>query len=313
MSPDAVAVLHELRPADDVFDPDAPAAAASLERILAAPLPPIRARRRRPPARRLAVAAAVPAAAAAAVAVTPFVRSSPDVVARAAAALSPSDGVLHFRAEVRARESAAERRAGRPDAHVDDVVESWQGDGRARSVLRGGNEVALDTETGRGEEYIGMVNALVPIDHAQVAEGLGARSFPSGVVGDLARLLERARAGEADLRVVGEAAVRGIPAYELRLDFSVPVVTKTDATARPGRMRMSRLIYVDRESYLPLRVVERGPQGETFTVTDYVKAERLPLTDATRADLRMSPHPGARRPGPDGAIRFSDPPVARRR
>ena len=84
-------------------------------------------------------------------------------------------------------------------------------------------------------------------------------------------------------------------------------------TARPGRTRMSRLIYVDRESYLPLRVVERGPRGEIFTVTDYVRAERLPLTDATRADLEMSPHPGAQRPGPDGAIRFSDPPVAGRR
>jgi hypothetical protein len=311
MSPDPVALLHELRPADDAFDPDGPQARAALERILAAPVPPARAPRL--PARRLALAAVVPVVAAGAVAATPFVRSSPDVVARAAAALASPDGVLHFRAEIRARESAAERRAGRPDGRVDDVVESWQGDGRARSVLRGGNEVALGMETGRGEEYIGMVDALVPIDHAQSAEGLGARSLPSGVVGDLARLLERAQAGQEDLRVVGEATVRGIPAYELRVDFSVPVVEKTGGAARPGRMRMSRLVYVDRDSYLPLRVVERGPRGEIFTVTDYVRAERLPLTDATRGELQMSPHPGAHRPGPDGAIRFSDPPVARRR
>ena len=58
---------------------------------------------------------------------------------------------------------------------------------------------------------------------------------------------------------------------------------------------MSRLIYLDRRDYLPQRVVERGPEDEIFTVTDCVDVERLPVNDATVAQLRMSPHPGATR------------------
>jgi hypothetical protein len=84
-------------------------------------------------------------------------------------------------------------------------------------------------------------------------------------------------------RLVGEATVRGVPAYELRLDFSV------------AHMRMSRLIYVSRADYLPLRVVERGPRGEVFTVTDYRDIARLPIDAQTEAQLRMSPHPGVPR------------------
>lgn len=217
----------------------------------------------RRPAPRLVVAAA--ALAIIAVGLVPFLRDSPDVVARA----------------------AAERRTGRPDDTVDSVVESWQGDGRARSVVDGGRqEIALDTTTGLGEEYLKLTSPqleeILPV-RAHDASGLGAPALPSGVVGDLAVLLDRARAGEQDLHLVGETTVRGVPAYELRLDFSV------------AHLRMSRLIYVSRADYLPLRVVERGPRGEVFTVTDYRDIERLPIDGQTEAQLRMSPHPGVQR------------------
>jgi hypothetical protein len=213
------------------------------------------------------------------------------VVARAAAALAPPDTILHFKAEIRARENPAELRAGHPDDTVDSVVESWQGDGRARSVLDGGRiEIVMDTTTGRGEQYVKLhlgpnrpdVESILPIGPRDTT-GLGAPTFPSGVVGDLALLLDRARAGEPNLHLVGETTVRGIPAYELRLDFS-------------DRMRMSRLIYIRRADYLPLRVVERGPHDEIWTITDYTDVERLPIDAQTRAQLRMSPHPGAQRP-----------------
>jgi hypothetical protein len=70
-------------------------------------------------------------------------------------------------------------------------------------------------------------------------------------------------------------------------------------------MRLSRLIYVDREHYLPLRVVERGPQDEIWAVTDYVDVERLPVTADTSSKLRMAPHPGAQRADAQG--RFTIP------
>jgi hypothetical protein len=286
MPTDTQALLRDLRPDPARFDPDSPAARASLERILAAPPAPPRRRRRAP---RLALAGSVAVLAVAAVALAPSLRDSPDVVARAAAALAPPDTILHFKAEIRARESPPELRAGRPDDTVDSVVESWQGDGRARSVLDGGRmEIVMDTTTGRGEQYVKLhlgsnrpdVESILPIGPRDTT-GLGAPTFPSGVVGDLALLLDRARAGAPNLHLVGETSVRGIPAYELRLDFS-------------DGMRMSRLIYISREDYLPLRVVERGPHGEIWTITDYIAVERLPIDAQTRAQLRMSPHPGVR-------------------
>jgi hypothetical protein len=305
MSTDPGTLIRELRPADDAFDADSPAARAALERILAAPpLPP--ARRPRRAGRRLVLATAVALVAVAAVGLAPFLRSTPDVVARAAAALGEEGTILHFTAEIRARESAAEVKAGRPDDRVDDVVESWQGEGRARSVLRGGHhEIVLDTTTGRGEEFIGEFDAIAPIDLRDAGSedeepGLGAGALPSGVVGDLTRLLERARDGEENVRLVGETTVRGIAAYELRLDYTF--TPTAGGNTRP--QHMSRVVYVDRERFLPLRVIERGPHGETFTVTDYTSVERLPVTPATRAELRMRPHPGAARPDANGTIRM---------
>jgi hypothetical protein len=305
-------LLRDLRPAEETFDPDSPAALAALERILAAPPePPSRPPRRA--GRRLALAGAAALAAVAAVVAAPLLHGSPDVVARAADALAQPSTILHFQAEIRSRESATELRAGRPGATVDDVVESWQGEGRARSVFRNGREVVLDTATGRGEEYLGAWDAIATLDlrdgvvqgaGAKDAPGLGARALPTGVVGDLARLLARARDGDEDIHLVGETTVRGTPAYELRLGFTIATGKTT--------LRLSRLIYVDRESYLPLRDVELGPHGEIWTETDYVKAERLPVTPETRADLQMRAHPGAARPDADGVLRLRVPSGASR-
>src|SRR5215217_2938273 len=107
MPPDPGAMIRQLRPPNRAFDPDSPTARASLERILAAPpLPPHRRWFTHSAARRLALGCAVAALTMSALALRPLLGSSPDVVARAAAALAQPGTILHLRAEVRARESA---------------------------------------------------------------------------------------------------------------------------------------------------------------------------------------------------------------
>jgi hypothetical protein len=81
------------------------------------------------------------------------------------------------------------------------------------------------------------------------------------VIDDLALLLDRARAGEGNVHLVGETTVR--------------------------------------DTYLPVRIVEHFPAPNTPTgfvepVTDYAVAERLPRTPENEQLLRMSPHPGAK-------------------
>jgi len=93
MSHDAVSLLRAARPSDAAFEPDE----AALERILLAP--PERSvvvHRPRRAVRPLALGLAL-ALAALAVAFAPFLRSSPDVVARAAAALNDPSTILHLK------------------------------------------------------------------------------------------------------------------------------------------------------------------------------------------------------------------------
>ena len=75
--------------------------------------------------------------------------------------------------------------------------------------------------------------------------------------------------------------------YELELAFPVQMIDG-------GSVQMTRTVYVDRETFLPVRVLERV-EGRIAVVTDYVVAERLPRTPANERLLRMSPHPGAKR------------------
>ncbi len=271
--PDAVVMLRQLRPEDEpVPDP------ALLERILAAPA-------ERPPraARRLALAAV--AVAVLVVALTPLGRSSPAVVALAAAALDDPDTILHYRAEV--------RRPGADPA----TFEVWQTAGaRQRRLLHDGLEWAEDWDTRTSLAYSAETNELMrhtepdifDPDH-RIPPGIDAPSPLAGglnMADDLARLFERAGRGEGGVRLVGPARVRGIDVHELEVDFTAESLT--------GPVEILRTVYVDRETFLPVRVVERF-ESRTTAITDYVLAERLPRTPANERFLRMSPHPGARR------------------
>ncbi len=118
-------LLRSLRPAP-AFSPDE----AALERILAAPPEPQRGRRQRRRRPALALAGAV-ALAAVAVALAPSLRASPDVVARAAAALNGPDTILHLK----------------PVDAGGKTMEVWQADGgrKERWLYRGGTDRAVES------------------------------------------------------------------------------------------------------------------------------------------------------------------------
>jgi hypothetical protein len=81
-----------------------------------------------------------------------------------------------------------------------------------------------------------------------------------------------------------------VPVYAL-------VVGVTLKATRPYSkpQHLTRTVYVDRERYLPVRIVERfAGGGKPLAVIDYLVAERLPPTPENERLLRMSPHPGAK-------------------
>jgi hypothetical protein len=283
--PDAIALLERLRPDGTEFDPDSAAGRASLERILAAPPAPRPRRQRR---RRFAVVGLAAAAALAVVVLVPFVRGgSDDVIARAAAALNDPGTILHLEAEVRIRTPDDATRAA--DQPVDVRMEVWQTAGARQRRIRfqDAGELVEDWDAKIAAIYDPRQDELVRITDRTYfdrgrrgpADDDSFRWGAGNVTDDLARLLDRARSGEENLRLAGETDVRGNPVHELRIEH--PTVD------------MFRVVYVDRETFLPVRIVEGGPGDHVNLITDFPVAERLPRTPETERLLRMSPHPGA--------------------
>jgi hypothetical protein len=289
---DAVSLLRALRPASD-FIPDE----AALERILLAP-PLLPQRRRRH--RRALVLAGAAALAAVAVALAPS--GSPDVVARAAAALNDPDTILHLKSV---------------DAGGN-TMETWQADGgrKERWIYRGGTGKAVewmqDWDTRTALSYSAQNDELIThtepdfFDRDHRVASLSEGGPGEHVLDDLALLLDRARAGGGNVHLIGETTVRGIAVFELRIDYALDVIdlpaagTVEDPRGLPThKEQLHRTVYISRDSYLPVRIVEHipapgTPAGFVAPVTDYVVAERLPRTPAHEQLLRMSPHPGAK-------------------
>jgi hypothetical protein len=232
----------------------------------------------------------------------PSLRASPDVVARAAAAFNDPDTILHLKSV---------------DAGGN-TMETWQADGgrKERWLYRGGTGKAVesmeDWDTKTSVSYSAQNNELIThtepdyFDKDHRVGSLSEGGAGDHVVDDLALLLDRARAGDGNVHLVGEATVRDIPVYELRIDYAMDVIdlpaggAVEDPTGLPTHKEpMHRTVYISRDSYLPVRIVEdipapATPTGRVKPATDYVVAERLPRTPETEQLLRMSPHPGAK-------------------
>jgi hypothetical protein len=197
-------------------------------------------------------------------------------------------------------------------------METWQADGgrKERWLYRGGTgkavESAEDWDTKTALSYSAQNDEL--ITHTEpdfFSKDSRVGSLSEGgpgnhVLDDLAGLLARARAGAGNVHLIGETTVRDIPVYELRIDYTIEVIDLPssgavgDPTGLPThREQMHRTVYISRDSYLPVRIVEHipapgTPAGFVEPATDYIVAQRLPRTPANEALLRMSPHPGAK-------------------
>ena len=294
---DAVDLLRALRPGiDAAFDPDSPTARAQLERILDAPMPTPAARHRRAPTRRIAIATAATAAlAAGAVAVSPFAGGSPDVVAKAAAALTEPNTILHYKTQLLGAESD---RLG--------TTEGWEtSDGQRKRMLVGDVEIAEDDDARSYLTYDAEHNVIRRLTDPDFfnapSRGVDATSpfWDPSDIGDLAQLLQRARGGDDKVDLVGEATVRGIATYEVRIDYTIQVLARRpkpgeDPTTLPTQpLKLTRIGYVDKDTFLPVRVVEQWP-GRPDVVVDYVEIERLPATPDNERLVQMPPHPGAK-------------------
>ena len=107
---------------------------------------------------------------------------------------------------------------------------------------------------------------------------------------------------EGTLRVKGRTTVRGRTAYRL--------VSKPRTDPREGVLQETVTYLVDARTYLPLEIRNRmlGDFGRVDPAlggrelirwrAEYLRYERLPLTNENRALLRMGRHPGTRINGP---------------
>jgi hypothetical protein len=220
---------------------------------------------------RLAVAAvALCAAGLVAVAAVPGrTPGASEILQRAAAAVTPGDGVILFaesRSLTRAADGSVERFGTR---------RAWVRDGAVRLLYVSGPNAGAEevTRPGPVTERYSPATGRVTVDH-------GAWIVP----GDIFRardLLRRAHAG-ADVELRGETTIAGRAAYELTWEEPSP----------PGH-RVVMTLWVDAETYAPLRFTdhgqgtnEDGPYDQTFveTVTAF---ERMPDTAANRRLLEM--------------------------
>ncbi|HEY1690113.1 MAG TPA: hypothetical protein VGF95_14755 [Solirubrobacteraceae bacterium] len=219
------------------------------------------------------------------------------VIRRASAALAQPKGILYVRENVyggnicfglelpiRCIDEAAGDRL--PEDRIGLRYRSWM-DARAdtlRTVYRSGDETVVEGH--RQSLYDPANNTLTVITKA--SDG-NVAAFPHGEVDELTipqikRLYRDAKDGESDAKLIGKTTVRGIEAYELRIDEATHSYV---------------LLYLDAKTFLPVRIVDRAfyrtPRGlRDIQSKAEVTARMLPVTSANRRLLRVAHHRGAK-------------------
>jgi hypothetical protein len=301
---DPVADASRLSP-DDQLEAD-----ALLDRLLATPSEPVRARARR---RLPGLAVATGLVAVAVFAVLSLWDSdegpAPNVVAKAVAALTQPDAVYHAVYIGRMRSTEF------PEAHANPYVETWHtSSGRLHwrtYAEKNGRRGRLFSDFA-GQRRPGRLGGPALTYEARTNEiyesGFG-RSPGAGAPGvdpfDPGRSLKELEA-EGRLRVAGEVEIDGRRAYRLVSD---------EFRSSSGRVQRSEIL-VDAESYLPReqRLFDRTDNGKTtLVVWDYLEYERLPLNSKNSALLDFDPparakcRPGTERLDRKGSLGFPNP------
>jgi hypothetical protein len=256
-------------------------------------------------------------------------RSGPSVVERAVAATSSADSIYHVVQRTTVRVRTPDRSA--LDAfdfedvdffeESDTLTESWIEPGGRTRVMRfeadGGRRGRLLFESaGDGRVFRVYDASSDRITVLRSRRAIGKRKVrpprppelslpridPTQDLGPQLRALHR----QGRLTLAGRSEVRGRSAYRLASDT-------VRGSERGHRERLEFL--VDAETYLPLRQRsfsrQMGVPGlpanlrppkrfydipvTTIATTDFLRYERLPRTAETLAELKLGPHPGAKR------------------
>ena len=287
-----LAAADPMREAEQLSPDEQRDADVLLERLLATPVEDGRRHTRR---LRWAPLAAATACALAAVFVALNVfggsSSSPNILARASAALASEDAVYHMVGDVRF--TAPESIGG--DARF--IFESWNtiGGRMHRKVWRvknGQRSERYDDFAGRRRpgrmggpavRYDPRSNQILPSGFGVSRNVSGAPAVDPFDPGTSLRELE----AHGRLKHTGSARVGDRPGYRL--------VSGLEPGGN-GALERSEFV-VDAETYLPLsaRYMRREKDGSTMRVYErFTTYERLPLNDKTEGYLDLDPHPGAK-------------------
>ncbi len=291
--PDATALFRSLLEDDDgdPFDPDSPAARASLERILAAPPLPASSHRRSP-VLRFALMGTAAGAVLAAIIVVPSLGGSRSglaqaaVISRAAAALEQPNTILYLQVQdysahavicVRFGEcssgDSATREGGISANPAEDTLTSssqeWVSPDSSveHTIYNNGVETVTNEDTHEDSTYDPSDNTLTTVTET----GAGFHS-PSGERSPLPapadfqdpayykNLYREAQAGTQKVRLVGQATIAGKSVYQLQFDSTWTPPAHPPAGDMCGSTvctppAIEILVYLDSQTFTPVRSV----------------------------------------------------------
>jgi hypothetical protein len=194
-----------------------------------------------------------------------------------------------------------------PDPAEDTATNTYQQwlspDGSQQRTVEGdGQELVSNADTNEQITYDPANGRLTTITDASVPSPSIAGPAASPTISYLKSLLQEAQAGRQNLQLVGQTTIGGKSVYELGLSSSpVPPADVPGNVCGPAICQppaVSVLIYLDSETFVPVRTVITNPHAGpghgsvVRDVTDFV-AENLPDTAANQSLLQMPSHPDA--------------------
>lgn len=205
-------------------------------------------------------------------------RHEPSILAKAFAATDSSGMILHY------RERLTLTLAGR--THLVRSAEVWMSGSRARSLGRNAagqlSENVLSAH--RERIYDASRNRITELRFKHAYSMRSAYNIPNWMSNPISQL--RSWYAHGRLRLA-RRETRDSRRYDLLV-----------SSGRPSGTRAGTRVLIEAHAFTPVeisnRIAKRGGPTARWTVR-FSAFQRLPLTPARRAELRMAPHPGAAR------------------